>query len=203
MKHVGIVVVTALSLGLPVRAANPQTDSIAATFTERGQIKVSGREIPYLIHRLPVSSFPDLPEPVAAQLEKLGCLIPQTYQAHRPENVIHASLERPGSSDWAVLCSSGGTVRLLIFFSSSPESPTALVSEPETSRLETHDLSGVLGFAWGIDPASPRRVHEAQSSMAHRQPMLDHDALADSFIEKGTVYHYFSKDGWKIVSTTD
>jgi hypothetical protein len=203
MKHVGVVVVIALSFGLWVRAANPQVDSVSTTLTERGQVKVSGRETPYVIHRLPVSSFPQLPRSIAGELESRGCLIPQTYEAHRPENVIQASLERAGSSDWAALCSSGGTVKLMVFFASSPESPTVLVSEPETARMETHDLTGVLGFAWGIDPASPRKVHDAQSTMNHRPPMLDHDALADSFVEKGTVYHYFSKDGWKIVETSD
>jgi hypothetical protein len=203
MKHVGIVVLTAVSLGLTVRAANPQVDSVSTTLTERGQVKVSGREVPYVIHRLPVSSFPQLPGSIATELESRGCLIPQTYEAHRPENVIHASLEHAGSSDWAVLCSTGGTVKLMVFFASAPESPTVLLSEPETTRMETHDLTGVLGFAWGIDPASPQRVHEAQSLMEHHQPMLDHDALADSFVEKGTVYHYFSKDGWKTVDTSD
>ena len=203
MKHVGIVVMTALSCGIWARAANPQIDSVSTTLTERGQVKVSGREVPYVIHRLPVSSFPQLPSSIAERLESGGCLIPQTYEAHRPENVIHASLERAGSSDWAVLCSTGGTVKLMVFFASAPGAPTVLVSEPETARMETHDLTGVLGFAWGIDPASPRKVHDAQSLMNHRPPMLDHDALADSFVEKGTVYHYFSKDGWKIVETSD
>lgn len=203
MKHVGIVVVTAVSMVLTARPANPQVNSVSTMLTERGQVKVSGREVAYVIHRLPVSSFPQLPSSVAAGLESRGCLIPQTYEAHRPENVIHASLERAGSSDWAALCSSGGTVKLMVFFASAPESPTVLASEPETARMETHDLTGVLGFAWGIDPASPRKVHDAQAMMEHRPPMLDHDALADSFVEKSTVYHYFSKDGWKIVDTSD
>lgn len=203
MKHVGIVVLAAVSLGLTIRPADPQVNSVSAMLTERGQVKVSGREVAYVIHRLPVSSFPQLPGSVAASLESRGCLIPQTYEAHRPENVIHASFERAGSSDWAALCSSGGTVKLMVFFASAPESPMVLVSEPETARMETHDLTGVLGFAWGIDPASPRKVHDAQTLMQHHQPMLDHDALADSFIEKSTVYHYFSKDGWKIVDTSD
>jgi hypothetical protein len=202
MKHVGTLF-TALALVILAGAANPQVDSVSARFTERGKIKVSGRDVPYVIRRLPISSFPELPAPIAAQLEHRGCLIPQTYEAHRPENVIHASLEHAGSSDWAVLCSSAGTVKLLIFFGDSPESPTVLVSEPEMTRMETYDSSGVLGFAWGIDPASPRRVHEAQSAMEHRQPMLDHDAVADSFIEKATVYHFFSKSGWKIVDISD
>ena len=202
MKYVGMVV-TALALVAAAGVANSQVDSISSAFTERGHVDLSGREVPFIIHRLPVSSFPQLPAPIATHLDELGCLIPQTYAAHRPENVIHASLEHEGSSDWAVLCSAHGTVKLMVFFASAPESPAVLVSEPETARLETHDLTGVLGFAWGIDPAAPRRVHDAQSSMAHRPAMLDHDALADTFVEKNTVYHFYSKTGWKIIDTTD
>ena len=96
-----------------------------------------------------MSSFPELPPEIAAQLDQRGCMIPQTYQAHRPENVIHASLERAGSSDWAVLCSSGGTVQLLVFFGSSPKEPSVLVKEPETARMETHDQVGPAGFRLG------------------------------------------------------
>ena len=62
-------------------------------------------------------------------------MIPQTYEAHRPENVIHASLQRAGSSDWAVLCAAKGTVSLLVFFGSEPAAPMELASAQETERL--------------------------------------------------------------------
>ena len=61
----------------------------------------------------PVSSFPELPAEGQDLLNQRGCMIPQTYAAHHPENVVHASLERAGSSDWAVLCSTKGKVPLL------------------------------------------------------------------------------------------
>lgn len=203
MTRKGIVVLAAVVLALTAIRANPQSDSVPGKLTERGHVNVSGKPVPYVIRRLPVSSFPQLPEAISAHLEQLGCMIPQTYEAHRPENVIHGSLERAGSKDWAVLCAADGTVKLMVFFAASPGSPTVLVSEPETARLETHDPSGVLGFGWGIDPASPRQVHEAQSGMEHRPALLDHDALADIFVEKGTVYRYFTKGSWTTVDTTD
>ena len=167
--------------------------------TESGQIAIDGRTTPYLIHRLPITSFPDLPETAAALLTRRGCLIPQTYQAHHPENVIHASLERSGSSDWAVLCSSGGTVSLLVYFSSSPARLLDLASAPETARLQNHDATGVLGFNWGIDPASPEQIREARSGMEHRPPTLDHDAVADCTIDHRTVYHFYLKSAWTVL----
>ena len=174
-----------------------------AQLTESGQILVAGHSTPYLIHRLPVSSFPELPAAVQDLLNRRGCLIPQTYEAHHPENVVHASLERAGSSDWAVLCSAQGTVSLLVFFTSAPSKslaqPFVLASAPETQRLQAHDTTGVLGFNWGIDPASPEQIREAQIGLEPRPQLVDHDALADSVIEQKTVYHFFAKHVWTLV----
>jgi len=184
---------------VPAQAQQPPP----AQLTESGQIVVDGRSAPHLIRHLPVSSFPDLPAAVAELLNRRGCLIPQTYEAHHPENVVHASLERAGSSDWAVLCSAEGTVSLLVFFTSTPEQFKVLASAPETQRLQTHDPSGVLGFNWGIDPASPERIREAQSGLERRAPRLDHDALADSVVDRRTVFHFYSRSAWALLEMPD
>src|ERR1019366_6941480 len=120
--------------------------------TEQGQVNVAGHSTPFLIRHLPVSSFPELPASIVDLLNRRGCTIPQTYEAHRPENVVHASLEQAGSSDWAVLCSAQGIVSLLVFFDGATgqaeSKPVILASSPETQRLQAHDPSGVLGFNW-------------------------------------------------------
>jgi hypothetical protein len=167
--------------------------------TLSGTILTSGHSVAYVIHQLPVSSFPALPDAVQAALNRRGCVIPQTYEAHRPENVVQASLEHSGSSDWAVLCSTNGAVSLMVFFASAPEHPIVLGTTPETERLQAHDPSGVLGFNWGIDPASPARVHDAQTGLTRRPPTLDHDALADSVVDHRTVFHFYSRGKWTLV----
>jgi hypothetical protein len=169
----------------------------------RGKINLDGHDRAYVVRHLPPSSFPDLPVTVAGELTERGCLIPQTYEAHRPENVIRGSFERPGSSDWAVLCSVKGKVSLLVFFAAAPGKPAVLATASETDRLQTHDPSAVLGFNWGIDAATPETVHEAQIGISPRPPALDHDAIADSIIDHATVYHYFSKGDWSPVETTN
>jgi hypothetical protein len=179
--------------------SSQKPDPPPAQLNSSGQIVVAGRSTPYLIRHLPVSSFTGLPDGLASQLNRRGCLIPQTYEAHQPENVVHASLERAGSSDWAVLCSEGGTVSLLIFFSSAPTKVQVLASAPETDRLQAHDPSGVLGFNWGIDPASPEQIHAAQIGVRPRPGLLDHDALADSVVDGRTVYHFYVKDTWTVL----
>jgi hypothetical protein len=178
--------------------AQPQDPSLAPLI-ESGHILLDGHSTPYLIRHLPLSSFPGLPGELIVLLTQRGCLIPQTYEAHRPENVIHASLERAGSSDWAVLCSQRGTVSLLVFFSSAPANLLVLSAAPETERLQSHDPSGVLGFNWGIDPASPEQVHQAQAGLVDHPARIDHDALADSVVEGRTVFHFYSKNAWTIL----
>jgi hypothetical protein len=196
MKRSGWLVGGLVCAGLLALAQQPPTP---AQLNESGQIVVAGHSTPYLIRHLPVSSFPELPVEFAVLLNRRGCLIPQTYEAHRPENVIHASLERAGSSDWAVLCSQEGTVSLLVFFASAPAKVVVLVTAPETGRLQAHDPSGVLGFNWGIDPASPEQIRTAQIGLLHRPARVDHDALADSVVEGRVVYHFYLKNAWIVL----
>jgi hypothetical protein len=188
---------------LLVSFAIPAQQFDSGTLNSSGQAVVDGRSTPYLIRHLPINAFPQLPTAVQDLLNRRHCLIPQTYEAHHPENVVHASLERHGSSDWAVLCSVNGTVSLLVSFSSSSADPMVLASAPETGRLQANGSSGVLGFNWGIDPASPDEVHQAQLGMRRIPPRLDHDALADSVIDQRTIYRLYSENTWIIVDTQD
>jgi hypothetical protein len=177
-------------------------DAVKDPLNASGQVTVDGRPTPYLIRHLPINAFPQLPAAVEDALVRRGCLIPQTYEAHQPENVVNASLERHGSSDWAVLCSVDGRVSLLVFFASGGD-PMMLASAPETDCLQAHGATNVLGFNWGIDPASPEMIHEAQFGMRHPPPRLDHDALADSVIDRRTIYRAFAKGAWTVIDTRD
>jgi hypothetical protein len=203
MNPVKFLAIAAALAGTALSAQSPSPvgDSNAAQFNESGHIVIAGHSTSYLIRHLPVSSFPDLPAAVQGELNRRGCMIPQTYEAHRPENVIHGSFEKAGSSDWAVLCSAEGTVSLLVFFASALEKPSILAAAPETQRLQVYDLTGILGFNWGIDPASPEQVREARAAMEPRPPPLDHDTVADAIIEHRTVYHYYVRSAWTLVDT--
>lgn len=193
----------ACAVGLFTAAAQ-QPDPGFQQLNESGQVVVAGHSVSYLIRRLPVNAFPDLPAPIVDELNRRQCLIPQSYEAHHPENVVHASLERAGSSDWAVLCSAAGKVSLLVFFSGAPVGrPSVLGMAEEKQRLQRHDSSGILGFNWAIEPASPEAVHDAQSAMRKRPPLPDHDALADITLDRTTIYHFFKKGSWTAVETSN
>jgi hypothetical protein len=167
-----------------------------------GEVTFRGQTLQYIVRHLPPSSFPDLPDPVAAELNQRGCLIPQTYQAHQPENAARGSFQRAGSSDWAVLCSVKGTVSLLVFFDGTA-TPSVLATAPETQRLQIHKSNGALGFNWGVDAASPQAIHDAQIGLRPRPPRLDHDALADSIVDQKTIYRYFANGSWSLLDMPD
>jgi hypothetical protein len=182
-----------LFLMLAAIAASAQQSNLVTT----GRGNVNGKELPYTIRHLPVSSFPDLPKPVADALTQRGCLIPQSYEAHGPENVIHGSFERPGSQDWAVLCTEkDGGVGLFVFFASNPGTPIRIATAPENAAVQPLPDGKELGFFLALDAASPERVHQAQSGLEPRPPRLDHDAVALLFLERHTVYRYFSNGKW-------
>lgn len=190
---------------IPASAQTAAQDAPAAhdfgpeDLAETGLMMVNGKPMAYLIRRLPVNSFPELPEPIAAELNRRGCLIPQTYEAHHPENVVRARLEQASSLDWAVLCSAHGTVQLLVFFSSAATvAPMVLATAQEKDRLQVRVGRDVMGFNWGIDRATPEQVHEAQAGLEPR-PWLKHDALSDSVIDHRTVYHFYDKNAWTLL----
>jgi hypothetical protein len=58
----------------------------------------------------------------------------------------------------------------------------------------------MLGFNWGIDPATPDQVHQAQAGMDKRPARVDHDALADSLVDRRTVYHFYAKGAWIVLA---
>jgi hypothetical protein len=204
--RITLLAVASLALGafpacgqnaLPPPVPNPAPN--LTQLNESGQISLNGRLTPYLIRHLPVSSFPQLPAAVQDQLNRRGCQIPQTFQAYRPENVVQAGMQHSGSSDWAVLCSADGTVSLLVFFAGNPAQSFTLASAPETERLQASHSGEALGFDWGIDAATPGQVHDAQAGLEPRPPLLDHDALADSILNRSTVYHFYAHSAWTLV----
>jgi hypothetical protein len=202
MRDMRTLIVVGIALLASSRSQAQQAG--APVLNNSGEVMVRGRAMPYLIRHLPVSSFPQLPAGVQEELNRRGCLIPQTYEAHQPENVVEGSLQRAGSSDWAVLCSADGTVSLLVFFASRPaDEPFELASAPETERLQAHPPDAGLGFNWAIGAAAPEDVHDAQAGLDPRPPSINHEALADSTVDHRTVYHFYAKGAWTLLDMPD
>lgn len=146
----------------------------------------------YRIRLLPISSFPQVPPLVAQQLNQKGCMIPQTYEAREPENVIQGSFEKPGSKDWAVLCSIKGITTLYVFFQSDLAHPTPLRHQPDNQWLGV-EWSLDYGSAWGIATRPARMIPPRGSA--------NHDGIEDSHIEQSSTIHYFDNAHWSTLDS--
>ena len=189
-----IIVVLCVS----VSCASAQAPSTNSEQIETGRVRLpSGTEVVYRIRLLPLTSFPALPPSVAAQLDQRKCMVPQTYEARAPENVIHGSLERKGSNDWAVLCSVNGSTTLYVFFQSQPGTPITLRHQRDADWLGSEER-GVYGSAWGIARRGP-----SQMRAAGEQRIFDHDGIEDAFIEKSFTTHYFQDGSWTTLESSN
>ena len=129
-------------------------------------------------------------------------MVPQTYEARAPENVVHASLERKGSDDWAVLCSVNGATTLYVFFQSQPSTPVALRHQRDTDWLGSEVL-GTYGSAWGIARRGPSQMRVAGDTPVSKHGAFDHDGIEDAFVEKSFTTHYFQDGSWMILESPD
>ncbi len=183
---------------LLMAAAAPQNTPLPpanAEQVESGRIHTpTGETEQYRIRLLPPSSFPDLPPDVVAQLRDRRCMIPQSFEAQAPENVIHGAFRAAGSHDWAALCSSSGSTTLYVFFAGHFDAPFPLRSQPDTAWLGAEPGSTVYGSAWGI---ATRPLAALQNSrLAASGVAFDHDAIEDADLEQSATLRYYGSGRW-------
>lgn len=176
-------------------ATSAQVNAPARTEqVETGSTIIDGHaHVPYRIRLLPVSSFPQLPSQVARKLDVMGCMVPQTYAAHEPENVISGSFEKKGNNDWAVLCSLHGVSTLYVFFQSNPALPIALRHQPDSLWI---------GKEWGEDYGSAWGISTRPASLMRRSDQADHDGIEDEFLDHSSMVHYFKEGHWTTLDST-
>jgi hypothetical protein len=180
--------------------AQVESSATSSEQVETGRMRLpGGTEVVYRIRLLPLASFPALPAAVAAQLEQRKCMVPQTYAAREPENVMHGSLEKKGSDDWAVLCSVDGATTLYVFFQSQLSAPIVLRHQRDAEWLGSEVL-GAYGSAWGISRRGPSQIHPAKE-LAAKHVVFDHDGIEDAFIDKSSSTHYFQDGSWTIIES--
>jgi hypothetical protein len=206
------VTVTAIAALIALTVAEPSLAAAQSEFSastqsseqiETGRVRLpTGAEVVYRIRLLPLTSFPSLPPVVAAQLDERKCMVPQTYEARAPENVVRATLERKGSDDWAVLCSVNGATTLYVFFQSQLANPIALRHQRDTEWLGSEVL-GAYGSAWGISRRGPLQIRGARNSLFKGKNTIDHDGIEDTFLEKSSTTHYFQEGSWTTIESAN
>ena len=184
----------AVFLCIATAPAHTQVATSTGEQTETGQIQTAHGMRSYKIRLLPVASFPHLPPAVVTQLNAQHCMVPQTFEARHPENVIHGEFEAPGSSDWAVLCSHNGSTDLLVFFHDTPEKPFTLATFKDTDRMSSEFPSDDLGSSWGISTIPPDGMRHTPG--VHQHGPFNHDGIEDDFVEHASTIRYYRNGTW-------
>jgi hypothetical protein len=176
----------------PVAPVDPATDTARWARAERE------------IVQLPLSKFPELPAAFVRELE--GCTVPQTYVTSRPHNVIHGTFASSRQLDWAVLCSRGGESVIRIFWGGPVHCPRELQAAANRGYLQGIG-EGKIGFSRYIGMTDFYRNYGDESDTAttigERTVKLEHDAIEDSFAEKGSTIWLCRNGRWISFSGAD
>ena len=152
--------------------------------------------------RLSPDDFPDLPAPIAFDLKRRGCTIPQTYSAERLQNVIRGRFLSAVSFDWAVLCSRNRVSAILVFSNGSADAVVEMGESPDSGWLQGGARE--IGFSRAIGVASPEQILEHHKDHGGtKPPPLDHDGIEEAFLEKASGVHYWYGDRWLSLSGAD
>jgi len=146
------------------------------------------------IVRLSPAAVPQLPEAVRAELERRGCLIPQSIRASGPENFTSGRFRDAGGTDWAVLCSVNGFTSILVFFQGSAGKVEEIGKRADADYLQARAGGGPSGFSRRITTASPDAIHKRKQN--RKVGPFDHDGIEDAFLGQGSLIHYFRNGQW-------
>ena len=157
--------------------------------------------------RLPPAAFKQLPQNLVADLERRGCTIPQVppeaSMSKGLQNIIRGEFQKPGQTDWAVLCSVRRVSSILIFWNGSEIKPA------EIAKMD--DIDGLQGWAGGkavysrlIDPVGKRYIIDHyQAYGGPKPPPIDHQGINDVFVGKASVVMYWYGGNWLQLSGAD
>jgi hypothetical protein len=152
---------------------------------------------PASIRYLPVSSFPNLPKKIAAQLDARGCLIPQA-SGKTSNNVIRGSFAQKGQEDWAVLCSVNGESRVLLFWGGTGRCHSELDLSRDLDWLQDDK------FSRRLTKTSPQHIRGyAKRYGSNLGMVVEHDGIDDGFQGKASVVLYCHQGTWKKLQGSD
>jgi hypothetical protein len=143
--------------------------------------QVISKRAPKIAH-LPPGAFPELPVNIAKELKRRHCSIPQfphTVDVYERQNVIKGEFARLGQKDWAVLCSTKNSAKILVFW----------------NGLEANPSESEVGFDPRLSILSPvareRITAEHEASGGPELPPIDHQGIVFSTDTHHTILYYF------------
>lgn len=154
--------------------------------------------------RLPVDTFPDVPQPVRRTLRELGCLVPQTYLPGPPHNLISGRFERADELHWAALCSRDESTGLLLLATEGTLVQQVMPFRPDADHLHGIDVDGTPRFNWAIDAVGRDYILEHHARYGGPEPPpIDHDGINSAVVERASTVLYWHGGEWLELTGAD
>ncbi len=152
------------------------------------------------------TAFPELPQNIRADLQRRHCKIPQLlYLPNKKvkENVIHGEFAKRGQEDWAVLCETGGTTTILVFWNASEINPTQLAQQKDEVGLAYTTDNRVENIRV-ISRVGKREIMNSYERFGGPPPPpIDHDGIEDGLAGKASSVNYFHNGKWMGWTSSD
>lgn len=119
------------------------------------------------------------------------------------QNVIRGEFQKPGQTDWAVLCSVGRVSTILVYWNGSEIKPAEIARMNDSDRLQSW-TGGRIVYSRLIEPAGKRYIVEHYQAYGGPQPPpIKHQGLNDVFVGKASVVLYWYRGKWLQLSGAD
>lgn len=154
--------------------------------------------------RLEPARFPDLPGAVRAELERLGCRVPQAFYPEEPHNVIRGNFARAGQEDWAVLCSRDGASEIRVFWGGPARCPSP-IGEPSPDRGWLQGIGeGRIGYSRLIRAVDRDFIMSMYAEFGGpKPPPIEHQGIEEYFVDKVSVVLYCHEGKWVALQGVD
>lgn len=153
------------------------------------------------------TAFQQLPKNLIADLQRRGCTIPQVPSdvdmTKVRQSVIHGEFQKPGQTDWAVLCSVGRASTVLVYWNGSEIQPAEIARMDDSDGLQGW-TGGKMVYSRLIDSVGkPYIIEHYQAYGGPKPPPIDHQGINDVFVGKASVVWYWYQGKWLQLSGAD
>jgi hypothetical protein len=143
------------------------------------------------------SEYRHLPKNIINYLETNRCLIPESTTSDKTIGGFRGEFQKPGQTDWVVLCSRGQVSSILIFWKGSTDKVSEIAKSLEKDFIRPIDNSAGLGYfrTIGLDEVKDM-VEENRALFGGENPLIDHFGIDEQTADGREVVYYLHKGRW-------